>query len=84
MPYTPEEVIALQEETHQERAARLRRALLKLPDAQRAKIDELAVSIVAQIKRDHPLAIFSLDNAYELLASLGVWWPQPKEAKDGD
>jgi len=84
MPYTPEEVIALQEETHQERAARLRRALLKLPDAQRAKIDELAMSIVASINPEHPNVPFSLDNAYELLAALGVWWPQPKEAKDGE
>jgi len=84
MPFTPEEVTALQQETHQEKVARLRTALAKLPDAQRAKIDDLAMSIVASIKREHPNVPFSLDSAYELLAALGVWWPQPKEANDGD
>ena len=82
MPYTPEELDALKAETYTDKVTRLRRALAKLPDAQRAKIDDLAMSIVTKIKAEHPNVPFSLDSAYELLAALGVW--MPKDVTDGD
>ena len=79
MRYTNAELGYKQQETYDEKCARLQAALNSLPEEQRTNIDGMAADLITRIKERHPWAQMSYNGAIELLAEIGmIMLPEPK------